>query len=131
MFQRFFLLVAGAAYLGFSLPTLIDPQRVFAFMELATTGPIGVSEARGSYGGMLTAVGLFQLYAVYRACWRPYAFVMVAVLNAGYLCGRFLSAILDGPPPGSVWFIIAFELFLMVGAAWLYRAGELAEAKPH
>jgi len=121
--QRYFLIAVGAIYLGFSIPSLIDPERVLGIMSLSIDGLIGFSEARGNYGGLLTAVGVMTLVSAYRPAWRQAVFLMLAFLNGGYVVGRLVSIAIDGSPGTTVLGVMMVEALLCTGSAHFYRSG--------
>ena len=132
--QRYFLIAVGAVYFGFSLPALIDPERVLAFMSLSIDGLIGLSEARGNYGGMLTGVGTLTLIAAYRPTWRPGVYLMLAFLNGGYVIGRLVSIAIDGSPGTTVLGVMLIEALVCFGSVHFFRSTggfETAPIKEH
>lgn len=122
---RAFLIFCGIVYLGFGLWVLIAPESGLAYTSLSLEPVDGLSDLRGSHGGMNVAVGLFLLYAIATGRHRRAGLLLVALLNSGYVLGRLVGLAADGMPGPGILAALVFEIGL-VGIALLLAAREPA-----
>ncbi len=117
--SRAFLYLCGLLYLGFGLWVLLSPEGGLAYLQTDLNHVNALSDLRGSHGGLNVAVGLFLLYAATEPGWHRYGLLLVGLLNVGYLGGRLVALLVDGPPEGIVQGAMVLELVLAVAALLL------------
>ncbi|MEJ2514438.1 MAG: DUF4345 domain-containing protein [Gammaproteobacteria bacterium] len=114
--SRAFLFLCGLLYLGFGLWVLLSPEGGLAYLQTELNHVNALSDLRGSHGGLNVAVGLFLLYSATAPDWHRYGLLLVGLLNVGYLGGRLVALLADGPPDGMVQAAMVLELVLSVVA---------------
>ena len=129
MLQRFYLIAAGAFYLGFSVPALVAPVVLMTNMGFTLEDVRGFSETRGIFGGVLGATGLFCIYAAYKPAFRQTAYIILILFNLGYVFGRTISLITDGNPGPIYLTAYSIEWLLFLSASWFYK-NTAAEEEP-
>jgi len=125
--SRPFLIFCGILYLGFGLAVLLAPEAGVG--PLVPVYPGFLDDLAGSHGGLNVAAGLFLLYAAFSGPWHRSGVLLVALMNAGYLAGRVMTAAEGGTfstlTPAAMTLeavLLALALFLAFGGSSLRGA---------
>ena len=96
LYQRGIMALTCVIALWIGVMAVSAPVQILETMQLAATGPAGINETRGQYGGFFLALALFLGLGVVGYI-RPAAVLMVMlVLYGGVFCGRMIHLILTG-----------------------------------
>lgn len=96
---------AGTAVLGFL--GLIFPDRAANLVNLRAVTPAGMSEFRGTYGGLFLVMGVIPLITR-----NPGFFAFAGVLWAGIAVGRAISIFADRAGTRANWGALVFEAIM-------------------
>ena len=118
-----YLFVTGLIFALVGLLCLFEPNLAFAPLGLHFDTVSGLSQERGTAGGVTLAVGLFLMASAhFRKLSLPALWMVVMVLG-GLEAGRLFSLVVDGVPGKPVWINAAVEVLgLAQGLFWLRRA---------
>ena len=111
------LLLNAATFAVFGTMFLIQPEETAALVELAASGPMGVTELRAFSGGAELGLALFLLIATVRPALRDAGLLLVAVLYTAVASCRVFGILEDGSGTQGVWIILAIEVALATSAA--------------
>ena len=96
--QKVYLMAMSIIFGVLSVVALVAPQTLLGSVELAITTPSAFAELRAAYFGCFLGLAvLFQAGAQRVEC-RQLAVGVAALVLCGFVGGRFLSLVLDGPP---------------------------------
>ena len=77
---------------------LVAPQTLLGSVELVITTPSAFAELRAAYFGCFVGLAALFLAGARRAECRQLAVGVAALVLCGFVVGRFLSLVVDGPP---------------------------------
>lgn len=106
------LIMNSLTYLGFGILALFWPQTLANMVEIEALSATGFGDIRATYGGCMTALGLFFFYA--RTKWQQPALVLATFCVIGFLSGRLISILLDGPPSKTLIIALLIEGFILI-----------------
>jgi hypothetical protein len=122
-FDRTFLALVGAIFLGLGAFNLFFPVGGMAGFEIKIATVSALNEIRANYGGMHLAMGLLFISGAFVGKLRVPALLVVALFTGGLVLGRSLSLVLDGLPNSFLWALFALEtLGCVVGSVLVKRA---------
>lgn len=121
--SRIFLGLMALAFCKTGIEALINPQAVLANVGIELNTAAALSSMRAVYGGMHLMLGLYCAWGIFKN--QSQALMLVVLYTTGFVTGRTLSWIMDGPPNEFVltWLVTeAFSLMVSVGLLmWLNR----------
>lgn len=118
-----FLFITGLIFIAVGLYGLYDPVAALAqHVGLKLEGIAAYSQMRASAGGVPLLAGGLMLWATKRDDLERAALAVTVVMLGGLELGRWYSVLVDGAPPPTIWFFMAFETLGLVQAAFLFRA---------
>ncbi len=121
MMTRATLAIFALLFVAFGLWSLIDPVGMTGRLGVEVSGPSGIFEMRGIFGGVnLGFAGLMAAGALRSDMIRPALWGMVAYFG-GYMIGRAASFIAGDSAATSSWGFAGFELFGLLVAVLLLR----------
>ncbi|MEM8795107.1 MAG: DUF4345 family protein [Pseudomonadota bacterium] len=88
LLQRIVVGLTGLIALAISYGGLINPDSFLAGMELSATGPAGINETRGQYGGFFFLVAIYTGLGVLGYVRPTSVLGFLLVLYGGVLFGR-------------------------------------------
>lgn len=117
-----FLYITGLIFVLIGAYGLYDPAGAMLPIGLRLDTLASLNQMRGSAGGVPLVLGGLMLWACRRDDLERAALAGVVVVLGGLELGRWVSIVVDGVPPGIIWFYMALETLGLVQAAFLLRA---------
>lgn len=122
MWVRLYLVAIGLMFVAFGTWAMLDPAGMTSELGVTVSGPNGLYEMRGIYGGVSLGAGVLGLLGALREAYRRPALLFLVVYFGGYMAARALALAL-GPAPTPVFAgFIAFEAAGLIGALIALRA---------
>ena len=114
-FARGYLLVIGLLfYLPFGALLLVDPEAMFARIDILFASEMALEEVRASHGGVWLLTGLCCLVSVWRTQWISAVLSYLLILNGGFAIGRVISLVVGSVPTADLLPLFGFDLVLVV-----------------
>ena len=124
---RILLSGLALAFAATAVSAFLSPQSLLQPIGIQLTGADALAEIRAAYGGFFAMTAALCAVGALRASTRGLVLALLALLQAGFVAGRLLSAWLDGPAthPVSVmnFRLEAVALLLCLGLFWWNRSG--------
>lgn len=121
MLTRIFLALTGLLFLAFGLWSLTNPASMTAQLGVNISGPSGIFEMRGVYGGISLGAALLCLAGAMKANLQTPALWFLTTYMGGYMIGRTASFIAGDPAMNSSWMFAGYELITLLIAIALLR----------
>jgi hypothetical protein len=125
MRRRTLLVASGVLFLVMGIVMLWSPETFLSKLGLLASTIDARNEARGGYGGMHLAFGIFAIAGAMKAHLRQPALWLVTLLSGGYVLGRVVGVVLEGIPSTIVLGLLAVEAAGAVLGALSLRAAEV------
>ncbi len=115
-----YLFVSGLLYALAGMYALVAPTEALGILGIHIDGVNGLSQERGTAGGVTLAIGIFLIASAhYRKLVIPALWTTTMVLG-GLEFGRLVSICVDGLPRNPIWVYIGVEILgLVQGIFWL------------
>ncbi|WP_084419976.1 DUF4345 family protein [Henriciella litoralis] len=115
MLTRLFLALIAVLYFAFGTWSLFDPIGMTSRLDVDVSGPNGIFEMRGVFGGVsLGAALLAAAGAVMPARYERPALLFLVAYMGGYTLSRIVSFFLGDGPTFSGWFFAGFEVLAFI-----------------
>lgn len=121
MLIRSFLLFVAAMFLGFGIWSAIDPAQMTSQLGVTVSGPAGLFEMRGVFGGVSLGAGALCLGGALRHDMARPALWFILSYMGGYVIGRLASFIAGDSATMTNWTYAVFEALLFAAAALLLQ----------
>ncbi len=122
MTARIFLGLIGTMFAAFGLWSITQPEAMTAQLGVEVSGPAGLFEMRGVFGGISLGAAILCLGGAVRDTLTRPALFFVATYMGGYVIGRAASLFAGDSAPASSWMFASGEaLAFIIAAALLVR----------
>jgi hypothetical protein len=111
-FQRRLVSLGAILFVGLGLWLMFDPRAVEWLYPITLDGPMGVSEMRAIFGGLMSGVGAGILWLVMRDAIA--GGVVTIFVYGGLLLARVVGLANEGVPHGPVLTETMFEIVFFV-----------------
>lgn len=121
MLVRCFLLFVAAMFVAFGAWSIIDPVQMTSQLGVSVSGPSGIFEMRGVFGGVSLGAGAHCLAGgILPRMARP-ALWFVSAYMGGYLLGRLASLLSGDSALTANWFFAGTEAVIFLVAVLLLQ----------
>jgi Domain of unknown function (DUF4345) len=120
---RSLLYVFAITFLALGAHFLIVPTALTVETEIALPTPVAVQEVRGVYGGFFLGTGLYLLLCARREAWLHQGLVALASIMGGFVLGRVVGLLLDGPANALLYFLLTAEIAGFLLSLYLLKRG--------
>jgi len=124
--RRAVTLAVAVLFIGLGIWLMLQPSTVETLYPMRLLGPMGTSQIRAIFGGLMVGIGgaLLMLDLVAK---RPRdASMVLATITAGLVLARAIGWVFEGFPSGSVLRETIFEvlLFILLLTTGAYRRSD-------
>ena len=117
MLTRLFLISVSAMFFAFGAWSVADPAGMTSQLGVEVSGPAGIFEMRGVYGGISLGAALLCLGGGIRPGLQAPALWFLLTYMGGYVLGRAASLVAGDTALPTSWIFAGFEAVIAVIAA--------------